>query len=76
MREQLRKILLDCGIEEEKIDSRDYIKEDILDSLTMAGIIIAIEDLHSIEIDEEDIVPENFLNLDTICNLVERCIKK
>jgi acyl carrier protein len=74
MYEQIRNILLACEIEEEKIDSDDYIKEDILDSLTMAEIIIAIEDLYAIEIDAEEIIPENFKNINTIIEVVKKSI--
>lgn len=75
MYEQLKKILLDCGVDEGKVDSTDFIKEDILDSLTMAEIIIAVEDLYSIEIDPEEIIPDNFVNIQTICDLVVKYIK-
>lgn len=74
MYEQIRNILLACEIEEEKIDSDDYIKEDILDSLTMAEIIVAIEDLYAIEIDAEEIIPENFKNINTIIEVVKKTI--
>lgn len=75
MYEHIRNILLECEIEEEKIDSDDYIKEDILNSLTMAEIIIAIEDLYAIEIDAENIIPENFKNINTIIELVKNTIE-
>ncbi len=75
MYEQLKKILLDCGVDEGKVDSTDFIREDILDSLTMAEIIIAVEDLYSIEIDPEEIIPDNFVNIQTICDLVVKYIK-
>jgi acyl carrier protein len=68
--------LLECEIEEEKIDSDDYVRDEILDSLTMAEIIIAIEDLYSIEIDAEEIIPENFKNIDTIVKLVDKIKRK
>lgn len=74
MRKQLEIILRDCGIDEAYIECGDYISADIIDSLTMAEIIIAIEDKYKIEIDPEEIVPENFLNLEAIVKLVSHYI--
>lgn len=74
--EQIERILLECGIEEDKINSNDFLSEDILDSLTMAEIIIAIEDVFKIEIDAEEIIPDNFMNISTICELTEKYFLK
>ena len=74
--EQIETILLECGIEEDKINSKDFISEDVLDSLTMAEIIIAIEDVFKIEIDAEEIIPDNFMNIYTICELTEKYFVK
>lgn len=70
--EKIKRILLDCGIEDKIIDSNDFIREEILDSLKMAEIIIAIEDTFLIEIDAEEIIPENFMNVHTISKLTEK----
>lgn len=72
MKEKIEAILLECGIDEDKVHSKDFISEDILDSLTMAEIIIAIEDTFQTEIDAEEIVPENFVNISTISALIEK----
>lgn len=38
----------------------------------MAEIVIALEDTFNIEIEAEEIIPENFINLNTISKLVEK----
>lgn len=69
---KIEEILIQCGVAEEMIYCDNFISQDILDSLTMAEIIIAIEDMFGIEIDVEEIIPENFINIHTISKLVEK----
>lgn len=70
IRKKIVDILLQCGIEEKDVLCRNYITNDLLDSLMMAEIVIAIEDNFDIEIDGIDIVPDNFKNVDTIVDMV------
>lgn len=76
MRNRIVAILLECGLEEKDVLCRDYITNDLLDSLMMAEIVIAIEDNFNIEIDGDDIIPDNFKNADTIVEMVMRCVSK
>lgn len=68
-------ILLECGVEEDKLHCKDFISEEILDSLTMAEIIITIEEIFHVEIDVEELIPENFVNITTISALIERYLR-
>lgn len=70
MRNKIVDILLECGVEEKDVLCKDYITNDLLDSLMMAEIVIAIEDSFNIEIDGDDIIPDNFKNVDTIADMV------
>ena len=70
--EIIKNILIQCGIGESIAYCDNFISQDILDSLTMAEIVIALEDTFNIEIDAEEIIPENFINLNTISKLVEK----
>lgn len=72
MHEKIREILLRCEIPEDQIDSADYTKDGVIDSITMAEILIEIEDTFGIEIDGEDIIPENFKNIQTIIETVKK----
>ena len=60
------------GLEMEQISEDDFIGKVLLDSIMMAEIIIGIEDGFGIEIDAEDIVPDNFRNVNAIIDLVSR----
>lgn len=57
------------------IDIKDYdmdlFANDVLNSLAIVSILVMIEETFSIEIDPEDIVPENFQSMRTICRLIE-----
>ena len=46
------------------------IDDGILDSLQIMQLIMAIAEEFDVEIDGDDIVPENFNSLDAICALV------
>ncbi len=70
MRNELINILLECGVEEKSVLCRDFITNNILDSLIMAEIVISIEDNFNIEINGEDITPDHFKNIDTIVEMV------
>jgi acyl carrier protein len=71
MREKITEIILECGIDKEDVYCKDYIVNGILDSLKMLDIISSLEENFGIEIDGDDIIPENFQNLDTIVSLLK-----
>ena len=59
-------------------DSVDYVSETkliddkVIDSLTLTALISELESEFNIEIDMDDIVPENFNSVDAMTELVER----
>ncbi|MCI6238009.1 MAG: acyl carrier protein [Porcincola intestinalis] len=59
-------------------DSIDYLSETkliddkIIDSLTLTALISELESEFNIEIDMDDIIPENFNSIDAIADLVTR----
>lgn len=52
--------------------SQDFIEDGFLDSFEIVDLVSELEDKFSIEICGADIIPENFINLDTIAILVEK----
>lgn len=58
--------------EEFNYDGTDMIEDGILDSLEMMEVIASIEREFAIEIDAEEIIPENFKTVDTIMNLIKK----
>ena len=45
---------------------------DMLDSLGIAQLIASLEDTFEVDIDPEDIIPENFSTINEIASLVSR----
>lgn len=55
--------------------SEDFFKDGLLDSLELMKLVSMLEETYNIEIDGEDILPENLCNIDAIWNLVEKSNK-
>lgn len=72
MERKIEEILIQCGIEENMVHCDNLVSQDVLDSLTMAEIIISLEDTFNIEIDAEEIIPDNFININAIIKLVKK----
>ncbi len=70
MREKVVRILLQSGMKEKNVESSDFMTEGSLDSLKIMEIIAALEEKFHIVIDGNDIIPENFKNVDTIVAMV------
>lgn len=52
--------------------STDFIEDGLLDSFDLVNLVSELEDVFDIEIRGVDIVPENFVSLETIETLVEK----
>ncbi len=74
MREKVVRILLQSGMKEKNVESSDFMTEGSLDSLKIMEIIAALEEKFHIVIDGNDIIPENFKNVDTIVAMVEKAL--
>ena len=74
VKSEIEEILYKLGFSKEELVSRDYSTIGIFDSITMAELIMLVEERWNIEIDGEDIIPENFSNLDSISKLVGKYI--
>lgn len=70
LQEKIRQILRDCEVEEKDIDNENLIENEILESIQIAEIVMNIEAEFGIEIDGDDIVPENFINIKKIKELI------
>ena len=53
-------------------DSDQLIESGVIDSLGMMKLIGFLEDNHSVQIDDMELVPENFSSIDAIASLVEK----
>jgi acyl carrier protein len=75
MREEIEELLKECGIAEKDLGCEDFVKSELMDSLMVADLVIAIEDKFNIEIDGDDIIPEYFSNIEMISKLIKKYTK-
>lgn len=52
--------------------SGDFVEDGLLDSFEIVDLVSELEDEFSIEISGRDIIPENFISLETIAELVRK----
>ena len=57
-------------------NSEDFIKEGILDSFDIITLVAEMEKRFGITIDGEDVTPENFKNIETLEQFVQRYLSK
>ena len=53
-------------------NSADFIEDGLLDSFDLVNLVSELEDAFDIEIRGIDIIPENFISIEAITNLVEK----
>lgn len=70
--QKIVQILQDIRPEFDFTNESDFINSGMLDSFDVLTLVTELEESFGILIDGEDIVPENFANIQTIQNLVEK----
>lgn len=70
--EEIYKILEDLRPEFDFRESKDYVEDGFLDSFDIVTIISIIEEKYGINIDGLDVLPENFMNAETIVKLIKK----
>lgn len=55
--------------------SRNLIDDGLLDSLGVMMLVSKLEETYGVDFDPEDIMPENFVNINTIYGLVLKYMK-
>jgi len=71
---RLPDILKSIRPEHDFSESKDFIKEGLLDSLDIVNFVVALEEAFDISIDGEDVTPENFKNLETLQEFLQRYV--
>lgn len=74
LNEQILKILQDINNDIPDDIEVNLLEKGIIDSFDMANIVSALEENFNIEIDGEDILPENFVSISAITKMMERYI--
>lgn len=73
MQEKIADLLRDINGKEQISDfNMDLFENDMLDSLGIAQLVAALEENFNVEIDPEDILPENFSTINEIDALVHK----
>lgn len=73
MREKIADLLRDINGKDRVSDfNMDLFENDMLDSLGIAQLVAALEENFNVEIDPEDILPENFSTINEIDALVHK----
>lgn len=75
MKEKILEILQDLRPELDFTESNDFIEDGYLDSFEMIGLVSALDKEYGISILGEDIIPENFANIESIINIVNKYMK-
>ena len=71
----LVEILNEIRPENDFVQSQDFINDGLLDSFDVINLVSIIEEKFNINIDGEEIIPENFQNLNTLNILLKRYIQ-
>ena len=72
MKEKILEILQDLRPELDFTESNDFIEDGYLDSFDMIVLISQLDKNYGISILGEDIIPENFSNIENIINIVKK----
>lgn len=72
MKEKILEILQDIRPELDFTESTDFIEDGYLDSFDMVALVSAIDKEYGISILGEDIVPENFSNIESIIKIINK----
>lgn len=70
--EKIRELLIDTRPEYDFVEEIDFIEAGMLDSFDVITLVTEIEEEFDIQIDGEDIVPENFASISSIINLITK----
>lgn len=75
MDRKIKEILLDTRPEYNFDDpERDFIESGMLDSFDVITVVLELEEAFDVQIDGEEIVPENFSSIEAIKDLVQRSV--
>lgn len=68
--EKIREILIDTRPEYDFLEKVNFIEEGMLDSFDVITLVTEFEEEFDLEIDGEDIIPENFCSTESIKKLL------
>lgn len=72
MREKVIEILTELRPEFDFTEDVNFIEEGMLDSFDVVSLVDEIESAFGVAISGADVLPENFCNVDAICDTIKR----
>ena len=72
MREKVIEILTELRPEFDFAEDVNFIEEGMLDSFDVVSLVDEIESAFGVAISGADVLPENFCNVDAICETIKR----
>lgn len=76
MKEKLLKMLRGINSDINYDSEKSLVENGIFDSLEIMQIVVGIEEKFDIEIEPDDIIPENFDSVDAMLRLIEKIGKE
>ena len=70
--EQIKKILTEIRPEFDFESSSDFIEDGYLDSFDLVTLVAELDETFNISIDGLDIVPENFMSVEAVAEVVKK----
>ncbi len=70
MKEKIIEFLTEIRPEFDFAESNNFIEEGMLDSFDIVTLVTLLDEEYKVSIDGVDILPENFSNIDAICQLL------
>ena len=75
MEEKIRKILNDINEEIIMYEGSDLLEDKVIDSFEVMEIVAALEESFNIELDPDNIISENFANMQSIIEMMKKCLE-
>ena len=75
MKENILKVLLEIRPDFDFLKSPNFIEDGGLDSFDLISLVMALDREFAISIPGIQIIPENFLSVEAIANVVKNCTK-
>lgn len=75
MEERVKKILININDEIVRYEGNDLLGEKVIDSFEVMEIIAALEEEFDMEIDPDYVITENFANMQSIIDMMKKCLE-
>ena len=76
MKNKIKEVLESIRPEFDFADSDNFLEDGLLDSFDLITLVSSLDETFGISIEGTEMTPENFQNIETIVNLVQKYIKK